>query len=51
MLEASRYGVFLCRRNVGKRVILGTICIAVSLRTLAGSSSGPVALFWFRFSN
>ena len=27
------------------------ICSAVSLRTLAGSSSGPVALFWLRFFN
>ena len=32
-------------------VIMGAICFAVSLRTLAGSSSGPVVLFWFRFSN
>ena len=32
-------------------MIMGAICFAVSLRTLAGSSSGPVALFWFRFSN
>ena len=31
-------------------VMMGAICFAVSLRTLAGSSSGPVALFWFRFS-
>ena len=30
-------------------VMMGAICFAVSLRTLAGSSSGPVALFWFRF--
>ena len=30
-------------------VMMGAICSAVSLRTLAGSSSGPVALFWFRF--
>ena len=30
---------------------MGAICFAVSLRTLAGSSSGPVALVWFRFSN
>ena len=29
----------------------GAICSAVSLRTLAGSSSGPVALFWLRFFN
>ena len=28
-------------------VMMGAICIAVSLRTLAG----PVALFWFRFSS
>ena len=27
-------------------MITGAICFAVSLRTLAGSSSGPVALFW-----
>ena len=33
------------------RVIMGAICSAVSLRTLAGSSSGPVALFWLRFFN
>ena len=32
-------------------VITGGICFAVSLRALAGSLSGPVALFWFRFSN
>ena len=30
---------------------MGAICFAVSLRTLAGSSSGPVALFCFRFSS
>ena len=30
---------------------MGAICFAVSLRTLAGSSSGHVALFWFRFSS
>ena len=30
-------------------MMMGAICSAVSLRTLAGSSSGPVALFWFRF--
>ena len=32
-------------------MIMGAICSAVSLMTLAGSSSGPVALFWLRFSN
>ena len=32
-------------------MMMGAICFAVSLRTLAGSSSGPVALFWFRFSS
>ena len=32
-------------------VMMGAICFAVPLRTLAGSSSGPVALFWFRFSS
>ena len=32
-------------------VIMEAICFAVSLKTLAGGSSGPVALFWFRFSN
>ena len=32
-------------------VMTGAICSAVSLRTLAGSSSGPVALFWLRFFN
>ena len=32
-------------------VMMGAICFAVSLRTLAGSSSGSVALFWFRFSS
>ena len=30
-------------------MMMGVICFAVSLRTLAGSSSGPVALFWFRY--
>ena len=28
---------------------MGAICFAVSLKTLAWSSSGPVALLWFRF--
>ena len=32
-------------------VMMGAICSAVSLRTLPGSSSGPVALFWLRFFN
>ena len=33
-------------------VMMGAICSAVSfLRTLAGSSSGPVALFWLIFFN
>ena len=32
-------------------VMMGAICSAVSLRTLAGSSSGPVSLFWLRFFN
>ena len=32
-------------------VMMWAICSAVSLRTLAGSSSGPVALFWLRFFN
>ena len=32
-------------------MMMGAICFAVSLRTLTGSSSGPVALFWFRFSS
>ena len=32
-------------------MMMGVICSAVSLRTLAGSSSGPVALFWLRFFN
>ena len=32
-------------------VMMGAICSAASLRTLAGSSSGPVALFWLRFFN
>ena len=32
-------------------VMMGDICSAVSLRTLAGSSSGPVALFWLRLLN
>ena len=45
MLEASRWGV--CLEDVC--VLMGAI--AVSLRTLAGSSSGPVALFWLRFFN
>ena len=31
--------------------MMGAICSAVSLRTLAGSSSGPVALYWLRFFN
>ena len=30
-------------------VMMGPICSAVSLRTLAGSLSGPVALFWLIF--
>ena len=30
-------------------MMMGAICFAVSLRT--GNSSGPVALFWFRFSS
>ena len=30
-------------------VMMAAICSAVSLRTLPGISSGPVALFWFRF--
>ena len=32
-------------------MMMGAICSAVSLRTLAGSSSGPVALFWLIFFN
>ena len=32
-------------------MMMGAICSVVSLRTLAGSSSGPVALFWLRFFN
>ena len=32
-------------------VMMGAICFTVSLRTLAWSSPGPVALFWFRFFN
>ena len=32
-------------------VMMGAICSAVSLMTLAGSSSGPVALFCLRFFN
>ena len=32
-------------------VMMGAICSAVSLMTLAGSSSVPVALFWLRFFN
>ena len=32
-------------------MMMGAICSAVSLRTLAGRSSGPVALFWLRFFN
>ena len=32
-------------------MMMGAICSAVSLRTLAGSSSGPVALFWLIFCN
>ena len=30
-------------------MVMGAICSAVFLKTLAGSSSGPVALFWLRF--
>ena len=32
-------------------MMMGAICSTVSSRTLAGSSSGPVALFWLIFSN
>ena len=32
-------------------MMMGAICSAVSLRTIVGSSSGPVALFWLRFFN
>ena len=32
-------------------VMMGVICSEISLRTLAGSSSGPVALFLLRFFN
>ena len=32
-------------------MMIGAICSAVSLMTLAGSSSGPVALFCLRFFN
>ena len=32
-------------------MMMGAICSAVSLSTLAGSSSWPVALFWLRFFN
>ena len=46
MLVASRWEVYLCCMIVGK---FG--CFVISLRTLAGSSSGPVALFWFRCSS
>ena len=52
MLEASRWGVCLyydCLEGVC--VMMGATCSAVSLRTLAGSLSGPVALFWLRFFN
>ena len=31
--------------------MMGAICSAVSLRTLTGSSPGPVALLWLRFFN
>ena len=32
-------------------MMMGAICSAVSLRTLSGSSSGPVTLFWLIFFN
>ena len=32
-------------------MMMGAICFAVSLRTLAGSLFEPVVLFWFRFSS
>ena len=31
--------------------MMGAICSAVCLRTLAGNSSGLVALFWLTFFN
>ena len=47
MLEASRLPVLYdCWKMC---VMMGAICSAVSL--IAGSSSGPVALFWLRFFN
>ena len=48
VLEASRWGVCLCCMTVGRCVWW---CSAVSLRTLAGSSSGLVPLFCLRFFN
>ena len=51
MPEASRYEVFLSYDCWKFWVIMGAICFTVSLRTLTGSSSGPVALFWLRISN
>ena len=32
-------------------MMMGAICSAVSLKTLAWSSSGPIDLFWLRFFN
>ena len=32
-------------------MMVAAICSAVSVRTLAGSSSGSVGLFWLRFFN
>ena len=32
-------------------MMMGAICFAVSLRALAGRSSGPVALYWLRLFN
>ena len=40
-----------CWKMCVMMALMGAICSAVSLRTLAGSLSGPVALFWLRFFN
>ena len=45
MLESSHWGVCLCCITVGDVCDDGGICSAVSLRTQAGNSSGPVAIF------
>ena len=48
---SQSFGEFACVVWLLEDVMMGAICSTVSLRTLAGSSSGPVALFWLRFFN